>query len=95
MLYQPVKRPFQAYVVVVLPDGSMRDARTLGTRLTPVASFMPALGAPFSYRVLDVSIPLDAPRGMYELVTGFFEPWQPVHSRAEAFLDVSARFEIR
>jgi len=95
LLHQAVNRPFQAYVVVVLPDGSMRDARTLDTVLRPVTSFMPALGAPFSYPVLDTAVPPGAPPGAYALVTAFFDPWQPVRSRAEAFLDVSAPFTVR
>lgn len=95
LLHQPVKRPFQAYVVVVLPDGSMRDAWTLDTRLTPATAFMPALGVPFSCLVLDAAVPPGAPRGSYALVTAFFEPWQTPRSRGKAFLDVSLPFTVR
>jgi hypothetical protein len=95
LLHQSVNRPFQAYAAVVLPDGSMRDARTLDTALRPVVPFMPALGAPFSYPVLDVAVPPGAPPGRYSLVTAFFDPFVPVRSRAEAFVDVSAAFVVR
>jgi hypothetical protein len=95
VLNQPVKRPFQAYVVVVLPDGSMRDARTLGANLRPLAPFVPALGAPFSREVLSATVPDGAPRGTYLLVTALFDAYAPVRTRAQAFLDVNAAFAVR
>ena len=95
VLYQSVKRPFQAYAVVVLPNGSMRDARTLGMNLRPLTSFMPALGAPFRYQVFSAAVPAAAPAGGYEVVVAFFDAFGNVRSRSDAFLDASARFTVR
>jgi hypothetical protein len=56
---------------------------------------MPRLGAPFRYGLLAMFIPSGAPKGKYELVVAFFDPTKPIHSRADAFLDVSAKFIIQ
>lgn len=95
MLYQSVKRPFQAYSVVMLPDGSMRDVRTLDTTLRPLVALMPALLAPFDYKVLAATIPAGAPEGTYYLIVALFDAYTPVQWRSQAFLDVSAGFTIR
>ena len=95
VLHRDITRPFQAYTVVVLPDGSMRDAWSLSTALRPVVRFMPALGAPFSRLVMDVDVPPGAPPGTYTLVAAFFDSWRPVRARSEAFLDVARSFTVR
>ena len=95
VLRESVKRPFRPYVVVVLPDGSMRDARTLGMTLNPLVWFMPALGAPFEYEILRARVPEGAPPGTYALVTAFFDSTIDVQSRWQAFLDVSAFFQVQ
>jgi gingipain R len=94
-LLQSIDRPFCAYAAVLLPDGSMRDAVTLGTALRPVAPFMPALGAPFSCPVLSATVPGAAPAGGYEVVVAFFDAFGDVRGRSDAFLDVSGRFAVR
>jgi len=73
----------------------MLNAKTLDSPVKPVASNMPRLGAPFRYGLLAMFIPSGAPKGKYELVVAFFDPTKPIHSRADAFLDVSAKFIIQ
>ncbi|MEI6632493.1 MAG: C25 family cysteine peptidase [Chlamydiota bacterium] len=95
VLRQSIERPFCAYAAVVLPDGSMRDAATLGAELRPVAPFMPALGAPFRCAILSAAVPGAAPEGGYEVVVAFFDAFGAVRGRPDAFLDASARFAVR
>ena len=73
----------------------MRDAWTLGAAVKPVAPFMPALLAPFDCPVLSATVPDAAPRGSYEVVAAFFDPYIAVRGRSDAFLDAGARFTIR
>lgn len=95
LLHRSVNRPFRPYVVIVLPDGSMRDARTLSLNLEPLVQFVPALGAPFGMEVLAVRVPEGAPNGTYSLASAFFDTLGPVRARSQAFLDVSACFAVK
>lgn len=94
MLSSSIPQPFTAFAVVILPDGSMLDAVTLGPNLKPVASNMPGLSAPFQYQLLSLSIPGGAPGGPYEVVAAFFDPSRPITGRSDSFLDVHAGFTV-
>lgn len=94
VLRRDIARPFAAYAVIILPDGSMLDATTLGA-VKPIVSFMPALAAPFTYSLISRPIPPGAPPGRYEIVAAFFDPYIPVTGRGDAFLEVAAPFGIR
>lgn len=94
-LNQSITQPFTAFAVVILPDGStMLDALTLGPNVKPVASNVPRLNLPFSYPLISLNLPTGAPLGQYEVVAAFFDPSKPITGRADAFLDVNAKFEI-
>lgn len=94
-LDQSITQPFTAFAVVILPDGStMLDALTLRPNVKPVASNVPRLNLPFSYPLISLNLPQGAPFGQYEVVAVFFGPGKPIHGRQDAFLDVSAKFEI-
>jgi outer membrane protein assembly factor BamB len=90
-----IERLFTAYAVLIMPGGKMMNALTLDTPLKPVASNVNGLPAGFTYPLLSVNIPPGAPKREYELVAAFFDPTKPIHSRADAFLDVSAKFTIQ
>jgi hypothetical protein len=93
-LYQAIRRPFAAYAVIVLPDGSMRDAATRGP-VRPVAEFMPAMDAPFTHPLLATTVPAGAPTGAYEIVAAFFDPYVPITDRGDAFMEAARTFTIR
>jgi hypothetical protein len=93
-LNSSVEQPFTAYAVVVLPDNSMLDALTLSPRLKPVASNVPRLEAPFTYPLLDLNIPQNAPTGNCSVMAGFFTPGQPIRGPQDAFLLAAAPFTL-
>ncbi len=93
-LNESITRPFTAFAVLVLPNNSMLNARTLDTPLRPVAANVPSLSAPFQFPLLSTTIPPGAPTGTYELVVAFFDPTEPITGRGDAFLDVSENFTI-
>lgn len=94
VLHRSVTQPFAAYAVIILPDGSMLDAATLGA-VRPLVSFMPALGAPFSYVLVSLPVPPGAPHGSYEIAAAFFDPYRPITGRGDAFLEAATPFKIR
>lgn len=94
ILNRSIEQPFKAYAVIFLPDGSMLDAMTLGP-VKPVVDFMPALGAPFTHTLLSTAMPPGAPKGGYEIVAAFFNPYGPITGRGDAFLEAAAPFTIR
>ena len=94
-LNKSVTQPFTVYAVVILPNGSMIDALTFGPNVKPVASNARQLDPPFSYPLLSLNLPANAPLGQYEVVAAFFDPNKPIKGRRSAFLDVSAKFTIR
>jgi hypothetical protein len=94
VLSESIERPFTAYAVIILPNGSMLNARTLDTPLRPVVTNIPSLSAPFQFPLLSTTIPPGAPKGIYEIVAAFFDPTKPITGRGDAFLDVSATFAI-
>ena len=55
----------------------------------------PGLAIPFSNRFMSAKIPKKWPKGGYEAVVAFFGPNKPITGRADAFLDVSAKFTIQ
>ena len=93
-LNRSITQPFTVYAVVIMPNGSMLDALTLRPKVKPVASNVPQLDTPFSYPLLSLNLPAGAPLGNYEVVAAFFDPSKPITGRADAFLDVSGKFEI-
>lgn len=93
-LNQSVARLFTAYAVVVMPDGSMLDALTLGPSIKPVASNIPILNAPFQYPLLSLIVPAGAPPGPYQVLAGLFDPAQPITKPEDAFLLASGPFSI-
>jgi len=94
LLGMPVTRPFTVFSVIVMPNGSMLDTRTLGAKIKPIASNVPQLNVPFQYQLLSLMLPVGAPVGQYEVVVAFFDPSQPITGRASAFLDVSSKFNV-
>jgi hypothetical protein len=95
VLDSPVAVPFTAYAAVVLPDGRMVNAADLKPRLQPVVVNHPGLGMPFRHRFLAGKIPKRCPGGEYAAVAALFDPSMPITGRNDAFLDASARFEVR
>lgn len=93
-LVRTIARPFTAYAAVLLPDASMRDARTLGAALNPVAEKIPGLSVPFETIVLDIAVPEGTPAGDCEIVAAFFDPAEPVTKRGDAFMEAAAGFTI-
>jgi len=91
---EPIERMFNAYAVVIMPDGSMLDMMTLGTKIKPVATSVPSLPAGFTFPLLSVAVPPDAPNGEYELLVAFFDPNTQITGRQDAFLQVSTKFTI-
>jgi outer membrane protein assembly factor BamB len=94
-LNEPIERFFTVYAVIILPNGAMRDARTLQPRPRPRAETVPGLRAPFECSVLAASIPRMAPRGEYEIVVAFFDPWGRIHGLTDAFFTVNATFTVQ
>jgi hypothetical protein len=94
ILNRSIERLFTAYTVVILPDGSMLDAMTLGP-VTPVASSVPGLAAPFTYPLLSTTVPPTASKGAYEIVAAFFDQSRPITGRGDAFLEAAKTFTIR
>ena len=94
-LDRSITQRFTAYAAVIMPDGSMLDARTLGPNLKPVGKKVRRLDAPFQYSLLSLNIPASAPLGQYEVVAAFFDPSKPIMGLADAALEVSATFTIR
>lgn len=78
-----------------MPDGFMLDALTLGPNLKSVVSNAARLAPPYSYPLLSLNLPAGVPLGRYEVATAFFDPSKPITRRADAFLDVSAKFTIQ
>jgi hypothetical protein len=93
-LNSAITQPFTVFSVIIMPGGSMLDTMTLGPNIKPLASNMSRLDAPFTYPLIALNLPAGAPLGQYEVVVAFFDPSKPITGRADAFLDVSARFEI-
>jgi hypothetical protein len=94
-LNRSIERPFTAYAVVVMPDGFMLDALTLGTEIVPVAENVPRLDASYTYPLMSLNIPQAAPTGDYSVMAGFFTPGQPVTKPEDAFLLATSPFTIR
>jgi hypothetical protein len=95
-LNEPIETMFDVYAVIILPDGkTMLNARTLDRPVRPLARKVKRLPAGFSYQILSKTIPPSAPKGEYELAVVFFDATKPYRSRADAFLDVSAKFTIQ
>ena len=94
-LNRSIERPFTAYAVVVMPDGFMLDALTLGPEIVPVAENVPRLDAPFTYPLLSLNIPAGAPLGGYQVMAGFFAPGQSVTKPEDAFLLATSPFTIK
>jgi hypothetical protein len=94
-LSRSITQPFTVFAVVIMPDGFMLDALTLGPNVKPLASNMPGLDPPFSYPLISLNLPAGAPLGQYEVVAAFFDPSKQITGRAAAFLDVSGKFTIR
>jgi hypothetical protein len=94
-LNRSIEQAFTAYAVVELPDGSMLDALTLGTKIVPVAENVLRLDAPFTYPLMNLNIPSTAPSGNYSVMAGFFTPGQPVTKPEDAFLLATSPFVIR
>jgi hypothetical protein len=94
-LNESITQNFTAYAVVILPDGSMLNALSLDRPVRPVATDVPGLSAPFTYLMINRYIPDGAPAGDYEVVVAFFDPEQPIRSRADALLETSIPFAIQ
>ena len=94
VLNRPIERSFTAFAVIILPNGTMRDAITLSPVLTPVAVNLPGLGAPLRYRLLSTIVPRGAPSGKCEIVVAFFDPGQSITDRSDAFLEASTPFVL-
>lgn len=94
-LNRSVEQPFTAYAVVVLPDGFMLDALTLGPEIKPVASNVPRLDAPFTHPLMSLNIPAGAPLGNYQVMAGFFTPGKPISGPQDAFLLATGPFTIQ
>jgi hypothetical protein len=94
-LNRSVERLFTAYAVVVMPDGFMLDALTLGPELVPVAENVPRLDAPYTYPLMNLNIPAGAPTGNYRVMAGFFTPGQPITGPQDAFLLATTPFTVR
>jgi hypothetical protein len=93
---QPIETMCDVYAVLVMPPkGNMLNARTLDRPVRPLARKVKSLPAGFSYQILSKKIPPNAPKGEYELAVVFFDATKPYHGRADAFLDVSAKFTIQ
>jgi uncharacterized repeat protein (TIGR03803 family) len=93
-LNESIMRSFTAYAVLILPNGAMLNALTLDTPLAPVVSNRSGLAAPFSYPLINMTIPAGAPTGDYELLAAFFDPGRPITGRGDAFLEASGTFTI-
>ena len=93
-LNESITRRFTTFAVLILPKGQMMNALTLDRPVRPVAA-MSGLTAPFTHPLISGIIPGNVPKGEYELVVAFFDPTKPYRSRADAFLDVSAKFTIQ
>jgi outer membrane protein assembly factor BamB len=94
-LNESIERPFTAYAVVVLPSGGMINCLKLNKPLKPVVRNMQKLDAPFSYPLINRTIPGGAPAGSYEVIAGFFDPTKPIRSKEDAFLLASRGFSIQ
>ena len=76
-LNRSITQPFTVYAVVIMPNGFMLDALTLGSKLKPIVSNYPGLNAPFSYPFISLKLPQGAPLGQYEVVAAFFDTSKP------------------
>ena len=90
-----IERLFTVYAVIMMPNGTMLNARTFDKPVRPVASRVRNLPAGFTYQLLSKTIPSGAPKGEYEVAVVFFDATRPYRRRSDAFLDVSAEFSIR
>jgi hypothetical protein len=93
-LNEDITTPFTAFAVLILPNGSMLNARTLDAPPRPVATGIPGLSEGFSYPLLNTAIPAGAPKGTYEIAVVFFAANAPITGRNDAFLDVSSTFTV-
>jgi hypothetical protein len=93
-LNESITRRFTTFAVLILPKGQMLNALTLDRPVRPVAA-MSGLTAPFTHPLISGIIPGNVPKGEYELVVAFFDPTKLITGRADAFLDVSAKFTIQ
>jgi VWFA-related protein len=89
-----IERLFNVYAVLVMPNGKMLNARTLDRPVRPLARKVKSLQAGFTYQLISKTIPAGAPKGEYEIAVVFFDATKPYRIRADAFLDVSAKFII-
>jgi hypothetical protein len=96
-LNESIQRPFTAFAVVILPGRAMLNALTLDTPLMPVATNVPGLtiaGEPFTFPLINATVPAGAPPGGYEIVVAFFTPGVPITGRGDAFLEAGAPFTV-
>ncbi len=94
-LNESIMWAFTAFAVIILPNGSMLNALTLDTPLTPVATNVPSLSVPFTFPLINTTISAGAPTGTYELLVAFFDPTRPITGRYDAFLVGSKTFSIQ
>ena len=93
-LNEAVTMVFNAYAVVNLPDGSMLDAITLSPQIKPVATNVNGLPAGFTYPLMSLTIPPNAPKGNCSVMVGFFDPNTAIHGPGDAFLLATAPFTL-
>jgi len=94
VLHDSFRRRFNAYAIVILPDGKILFLPNLTTKVQPIVVDLPGLDAPYEYNLLSLTIPTIISSGEYEIAVLFFDWGKQITSRGDAFLDVSAKFSI-
>lgn len=94
VLNEPIERKFTVYAAIVLPDGSILDALTLGTKLKPLAVNVKGLAPPFSFPFINVTIPAGAPKGVYQVLMAFYDPKRSNPFKNSPFLLVRSVFTV-
>ncbi|MCX6356877.1 MAG: hypothetical protein NT045_03220, partial [Candidatus Aureabacteria bacterium] len=94
VLNEPIEQEFTVYAAIKLPDGSILDAITLGTKLKPLAVKVKGLVPPFSYPLINVPIPARAPKGAYQILMAFYDPKKSNPFKYSPFLLVRSSFTV-
>lgn len=92
-LNETISQTFNAYAVIIFPDGNMLDLMTMSPKLKPVVAKIRGLSAPFSCVLLSVDIPRGTLSGDYTIIVAFFEPGKPI-SAGNAILLASGHFIV-
>jgi hypothetical protein len=93
-LQERIERPLSVYMVLITPGGAVLDVKTLKGEYTPLAIVRDRVRRLKYSDVISLDIPQYAPKGLYKVYLGLFEPEEKVVSRKTALMLFNTYFIV-